>query len=268
MTDTGIIGAGAYGKILPRAMGHPILINNLGFGASSSVYADIINLAGTTNVPGAQRGRIFCGLSCYNPDSTNTFYIAFGSTFNSNAVFAVAPGETAAWDNLTFGPSFSDPFTSGSNAQCKVIRGLLSGTKGTAGQATINYSGSGNPTDKKCVFINNCVYEFTSNENDSVAAAAALSAGANYQAVAIGASAATTWASFATVFNAFEQGAAAVQTTNVITFTSTYAGVAAGTAFALADGDASAANTTVATFNHANLATGAVNGTIPIINIW
>ena len=250
------LGTGGLGNVPNRSQGLPIVIDNLGFGASATVWADIINLTAS------YMQRIFTGISIYNPDSSNAFNVAMGAKFNTNKVLTVPKSSSLTLNALSFGPGYIDPFTL---TKCSAIRGLLGGaTAGTAGAATINYTTPGQPTDGMCVFLNGIVYEFTNNENDGNPLHAA------YVQVPILSTAALTWTNLKTIFNLQEQAAVAIINTgtSVLTLTSTYAGVAAGTAFAIADGDAAAANTTGATFNHANLATGAANGTIPVVMIW
>ena len=255
MTTKGGLGTGGLGATQPRSQGLPVVVDNLGFGASTTVWADILNLKAT------YPDRIFNGISVYNPDSTNKLYIAMGAKLNTNKVMTVPPGATLSLDNLSFGPGYVDPWTLN---KADAVRALLSGTAGTSGTATINYTTPGQATDGMCVYLNGVVYEFTNNENDGTPAHSA------YIQVPILGTAALTWTNLTTKFNANEQGAVmTINTgTSIITMTSTYAGTAAGTAFAVADGDAAAANTTGATFNHATLATGAVNGTIPIVHLW
>ena len=250
------LGQGGLGSIPPRAMGLPVVADSYGFGASASRYADLFDLKKNFG------DRIFTGIAIYNPDSSNAINIAMGAYFGNNKVITVPKSSSLAIDELTFGAGITDPYT---NQRCDAIRLLLGGaTAGTAGAATINYATPGQPTDAMCVFLNGVVYEFTNNENDGNPAHSA------YIQVPILGTAALTWTNLCTIFNLNEQGAiATINTgTTTITLTSTYSSVAQGTAFVIADGDALAAHTTGATFNHANLATGAVNGTIPVVMIW
>ncbi len=172
----------------------------------------------------------------------------------SQKVLSIPKSATLTIDNLTYGPGIVDVYT---QTKCTNIRAVLSATAGTAASGTITYTTA--PADGNCVYLNGVVYQFETVNSATVS---------GYVKVVNSATANTAWTNLKNAINLQDQAVTATINTGtgVVTLTSNYSGVY-GNSYTIADGDASAAHTTGATFSSANLASGA-NGTIPVVTIW
>lgn len=228
------------GRVIARAMGVPILVENKVLGSTN--WVDIVNLEDYPN-------RVFIGLALINPDSTVKVYLSFSNPGETDEASVVAlEAANITMDLLTYGVAVDD-VTRGD--KCTRIRAKLDGNVGTPASATITYAG--NPTDGQTITIGTQVYEFVDDASTS---------NNSYVGVAIGGSADTTWQTFVTAVNETDQAVTlTINTgTNVITVTSNYGGTS-GDGYVVADG------TTGATVS-GNLAGGIGTGVTPILMIW
>jgi hypothetical protein len=231
---------------IQRAMGNPISsVDGLILG--SVEYADIFNLS-----QAAQNIRTFIGMSIYNPSSVATINVAMGPEFHVGKNFAVPPTQFITFDYLTYGAQLADETT---KLKTTRIRAALDANQGTLSSATIDYSGSGQPTDQQTVQIGSLVYEFSNDASKSPL---------NNVLVAIGATADDSWTNFRQAVEDNEQGVIPTIDTglDIVTITNKYGGTY-GDGFVVADG----ASPTGAVFS-GNTAGGAGGITGVLFTIW
>lgn len=208
----------ATGKHINRAMGVPLLsyLKSLG---SATYPVDLIDLDTDD-----RKDRVFNGIHVRNPSAAATVYVCLTDAFGSEVAIACPPQTNLAFDAQSFGPGILDETL---GKKITKVRALLSVAVGVLATGTIDYSGSGNPTDGQQFTLNGVTYEFHSDmsvSSDSVVP------------IAIGASADITWTSARDAINTQEQAVrASINTgTDILTITSNYGGTT-GNAIALVD---------------------------------
>lgn len=244
MSDiVGQIPKDASGVAFDRAMGIPIVKDSIILG-SAAKWVDIYDLSSHTL-------RAFIGMMIYNPSATVTLKLALTDPMGSDHCITVGPQQLMVFDDLSFGPGFSDIVLGKAVSR---IRGKLSTLTGVLGSMTITYAA--NPSNGKCVKLNGTVYEFSSD----------LSVTPGRVKVDIGVSADATWSNLVTAVNAYDQSLTlSIDTgTNVVTVTSNYGG---NSTLATVDGDEGGSNTTGETFSGATTSGGS-GGVTPVMHIW
>ena len=244
MSDVvGQIPKDASGVAFDRAMGIPIVKDSIILG-SATKWVDIFDISAYSN-------RAFIGMMIYNPSATLDLKLALTDAFGTDHCITAKPQQLMVFDDLSFGPGFSDIALAKAVSK---IRGILSSASGTLASMTITYAAS--PANGKCVKLNGIVYEFSSDQ--SVAPGRIK--------VNIGVSADDTWTNLVTAVNATDQSLTlTIDTgTNVVTVTSNYGG---NSLIPTVDGDEGGANTTGETFSGATTSGGS-GGVTPTIHIW
>lgn len=232
---------------IQRAMGQPIASAE-GFSLGSNVsFVDIFNLENQSFF-----ARAFTGLSIQNPSASNHIILSIGQPFSTYRHVVCPPQQFFVLDNLTFGPGIIDD-TTGEKAT-RVRAKLQDVQEGTFATATINYSGSGQPSDQMTVEVNGLIYEFSDDLSKEPGSSVR---------VPIGVDADATWTNFVAAIIANEQALTPSIDTgaDIVTLTSNYGG-AYGDGLVIQDG----ATPTGATFS-GNTA-GGTGGAVPIFHIW
>lgn len=234
----------ASGKHINRAMGVPLVSYNKYLG-SATYPVDLINLD-TSNT----NDRVLNGIHIKNPSAAATVYLCLTDAFGTDVAIACPPQTNLVFDSQSFGPGIDDETL---GKKVTKVRAYLSLAVGVLATGTIDYSGSGNPTDGQQFTINGVTYEFTNDgspTSDTVVP------------IAVGVSADASWTNTVAAINGYDQAiTATINTgTDILTITSNYGGIT-GNLITLAD------VTTGATFSGATL-TGGLGGVLPIVHVW
>jgi len=231
----------ASGNPIDRSMGVPVVEFEVTLGAER--FVDFMNFETNNKL----RDRVFHSIHIYN-SSTSDLHICLGEEFDEDTDI-VCPAKTVlSFDDQTFGPGI---YEETHQRRVTRLRAKLSAGIGTLASGTIDYSGSGQPTDGQTVEINGTTYEFNS---DSLATSGNI-------VVTIGADQDATWTNLANKINETDQAIyASIDTgTDTVTIESNYGGTT-GNSVVIADVD------TGATFSGATL-TGGTGGYAPIIHV-
>lgn len=212
------------GLPIHRSMGLPVL-SELYLG-SASQWAIIFDLSNSKH-----EARVFTGMSIRNPSSGSQVILAAIENLPDTPYQFMKIGIQQFWtlDNLMFGPGFTDesenPESSG-YGKCKYILGKLDVAQGTQASMTIDYSGSGNPSDGDTITVDGYVFEFS--DDQSVAPG-------RYK-VTLGGSADVSWQNFVTVLNLAQRSVfATINTgTDIVTLTANLGGTS-GNGIAVSD---------------------------------
>ena len=230
----------ADGNPMHRAMGVPILINNVKLGTTS--FVDILNLKNYND-------RVFIGLMISNPSSAANIEIAFGEEGVNTSSIVCTTASNIVFDNLTFGGVVDDS----TGKHCKVLRARVTIPQGLTSTGSIIYSG--NPTDGQTIQVGTKIYEFSDDRSPKP----------GHIRVDIGITEDVSWTNFAAQLNDHEQALAATldAATNTVEVQSLYGGdyLETTTPLLFSDGP----NPTGVTFVQLNGGTG---GVVPIIHLW
>jgi hypothetical protein len=190
----------------------------------------------------ASKNRMFIGIHVFNPSSTARIEIVGGAADEVGPPhdIVIPPLTFLTFDLMTFGIGARDL---SKGIRIDYIRAKLNLAAGVLGSATIDYSGSGQPSDGELVNVNGKVYEFSDDQSKVPA---------NDFRVDIGASADITWTALDVTIDTG---------LDIVTLTSNYGGVL-GNDIPISDG----ATPTGAVFS-GNTAGGS-GGVQPTIHIW
>lgn len=231
----------ADGKIINRAMGAPIVADNINI-SQSAKYVDIFNLSSYAH-------RVFHGISVFNPSPTFYVQVAIGGEFDTTKNITVPPNCMLAFDNQSFGSALYDETLA---KKCTRVRAKIDGNTGILSSATISYAAT-QPLDQDTVIINGTTYEFSSDK----------SAAPGNVKVDIGVSADATFTNLVSVVNANDQGVTLTidTTADIVTVTSNYGGT-------YGDGTQVAAGVGMAGIVFSGNTTGGAGGVVPVFHIW
>lgn len=208
-----------HGHPIQKGMGVPLVTpSSLLLGVNK--FVDVIDLS-----LAKYEERIFHGIMIENLSSSFSMSVSLGESFSTDEDLVIQPSKGYAFDGLLFGPNEKEL---SKDQLVTKIRARINGTVGTAASATIDYSGSGNPSDGETVNVNGKVYEFSSDASKTPS---------NDYLVTIGGTADTSWTNFMNQVNAKEQAlTVTIDTgTDTVTLTSNYGG-AYGDGLVIADG--------------------------------
>lgn len=231
--------------VINRAMGVPIPSAE-GLLLGPDRFATIFDLTVE-----AMFARVFIGLSIQNPSTSASIILSIAEPFSQQRDIVCPPNQFFTFDNLTFGPGIIDDTT---GKRCNAVRAKLSFAQGVDSSATIDYSGSGNPTDGMLIEVDGKVFEFSDDlSKDPVHDAL----------IPLGATADDSWTYACNVINNTIQGVTAtIDTgTDIVTISSNYGG-AFGDGVVIQDGSVP----TGATFS--GNTTGGSGGVPAIFHIW
>lgn len=229
-----------------RAMGMPIVVRDR-YLSSASEYAILYDFSDPKYL-----SRVFQGLSIENTSQTSRIILAWVDDITDTPIETLDIGtqQFLTLDLMQFGPGIID------DSEEKRVRYLLAKldvAQGTQAFGTIDYSGSGNPSDGETITIAGYDIEFSSDGSKSPSADFL---------VEIQATADLTWSELVSVLNAGQRDVIlTINTgTDLVTVTALIGGTT-GNAIAFADGS------TGAVFSGANLS-GGTGGVLPICHVW
>lgn len=234
------------GHPIQRGQGIPIATPNAFRLGSATDYLDVFDLT-----PSKFQKRSFDGIMIHNPSSGSRIILSLGGASDTDEDIIVRPQSTVTLEGMMFGPLTVDEVK---DKRVTHVRAILDVAQGTPASATIDYSGSGQPSDQETVDINGLTYEFSDDQSKDPA---------NDVLVNIGASADDSWTNLVNAIIANDRDiTSSIDTgTDIVTLTAIRGGTY-GNGLTVADGS----NPTGATFS-GNL-TGGVGGVGAIIHIW
>lgn len=200
--------------------------------------------------------RMFVGIHIFNPSAAQRIEIVGGAADASGPPFdiVVPPLTFLTFDLMTFGIGARD---GSKDIRIDFLRAKLNNSAGILARSTINYGGSGNPSDGEKLLIHDKIYEFSNDQSKDPSSDVI---------VAIGGTDDITWTNLRDAVNASEQALNALIDTggNFVTLESNYGGTL-GNGIIVADG---VPGTGAVISGNLGSVTPGSGGVTPNIHIW